>query len=316
MAGGQAGESMSNLFDSSNTTATQPNSGLAGAAGVTGAIWSSLKVTFERIGQRISFWSVVSVAALLSTVYYFAFAESLYDSQAILSIQNKGSAPSGVSSILGSALGTSGTAAQSQQIYDYIYSMEMLRTLDKKYHLRALYGSSERNPFWRLYWADTDENFLWFYQHMVELDSEADVGIMTIDVLDYDKARSHQIAETITQESEKFINDINTKMQTQTMRFARTELDSAVKAVQGSKNPQEQAVAEMRLTAAQQALASAEGAANQQTIFIVPISAPSLPTETTEPQRIFNIITITVLTALIYAVGFLMWSNVRDHRKA
>ena len=316
MAGGQAGESMSNLFDSSNTTATQPNSGLAGAAGVTGAIWSSLKVTFERIGQRISFWSVVGVAALLSAVYYFAFAESLYDSQAILSIQNKGSAPSGVSSILGSALGTSGTAAQSQQIYDYIYSMEMLRTLDKKYHLRALYGSSERNPFWRLYWADTDENFLWFYQHMVELDSEADVGIMTIDVLDYDKARSHQIAETITQESEKFINDINTKMQTQTMRFARTELDSAVKAVQGSKNPQEQAVAEMRLTAAQQALASAEGAANQQTIFIVPISAPSLPTETTEPQRIFNIITITVLTALIYAVGFLMWSNVRDHRKA
>jgi len=316
MAGGQAGESMSNLFDSSNSTAARPNSGLAGAAGVTGAIWSSLKVTFERIGQRISFWSVVGTAALLSIVYYFVFAESLYDSQAILSIQNKGSAPSGVSSILGSALGSSGTAAQSQQIYDYIYSMEMLRTLDKKYHLRALYSSSERNPFWRLYWSNTDENFLYFYQHMVQLDSEADVGIMTIDVLDYDKTRSHQIAETITQESEKFINDINTKMQTQTMRFARAELDNAVKAVQGAKNPQEQAVGEMRLTAAQQALASAEGAANQQAIFIVPISAPSLPTETTEPQRIFNIVTITVLTALIYAVGFLMWSNVRDHRKA
>ncbi len=104
---------------------------------------------------------MVGTALLLSVVYYFVFAESLYDSQAILSIQNKGSAPSGVSSILGSALGSSGTAAQSQQIYDYIYSMEMLRTLDKKYHLRALYSSSERNPFWRLYWANTDENFLY-----------------------------------------------------------------------------------------------------------------------------------------------------------
>lgn len=307
---------MSNLFDPSNSAAAQPSSGLAGAAGLTGQVWSSIKITFERIGQRISFWSVVGMAALLSTVYYFVFAESLYDSQAILSIQNKGSAPSGVSSILGSALGSSGTAAQSSQITDYINSTEMLRTLDKKFHLRTLYSSSDRNPFWRLYWAQTDENFLWFYQHMVEIDADTDVGIMTIDVLDYDKMRSHQIAETITQESEKFINDINTKMQTQTMRFARTELDNAVKAVAGSKNPQEQAVAEMRLTAAQQALASAEGAANQQTIFIVPISAPSLPTETTEPQRIFNVITITVMTALIYAVGFLMWSNVRDHRKA
>ena len=305
---------MSNL-ESSNS-ATEPRSGLAGVTGVGGAVWGALKATFQRIGQSISFWSVVATVALLSTVYYFVFAESLYDSQAILSIQNKGSSSAGVGSIIGSALGTSGTSAQQTQINDYIDSMEMLRILDKKYQLRALYRSPERNPFWRLYFADTDENFIWFYQHMVAVDSDTDAGIMTIDVYDYDRDRAHKISETITTESEKFINDINTKMQTQTMRFARTELDSAVRAVQGAKNPQEQAVAEMRLTAAQQALASAEGAANQQTIFIVPISAPSLPTETTEPQRIFNVVTITVLTALIYAVGFLMWSNVRDHRKA
>jgi capsule polysaccharide export protein KpsE/RkpR len=139
---------------------------------------------------------------------------------------------------------------------------------------------------------------------------------MTVDVLDYDRDRAHGMAETITTQSEKFINDINAKMQAQTMRFARAELLNAVKAVQTAKNPQEQSVAEMRLTAAQQALAGAEGAANQQQVFIVPISAPSWPTETTEPQRLFNIITITFLAGIIYAVGFLMWSNVRDHRKA
>jgi capsule polysaccharide export protein KpsE/RkpR len=240
----------------------------------------------------------------------------MYDSQAILSIQNKSSTSSGVSSILGSALGTSGSSSESQQIYEYIYSMEMLRELDKRFNLRKVYSDSGRNPFWRLWWPDTDEDFLWFYQHMVELDQQSDVGIMTIDVLDYDKQRSQKIAEAITQLSEKFINDINAKMQAQTMQFARAELLNAVKAVQAAKNPQEQAVAEMRLTAAQQALASSEGAANQQTVFIVPISAPSHPTETTEPQRLFNIITITFVSALIYAVGFLMWSNVRDHRKA
>ena len=65
-----------------------------------------------------------------------------------------------------------------------------------------------------------------------------------------------------------------------------------------------------------QALAAAEGSANQQNVFIVPISAPSYPTETTSPERLFNIISITFITAVVYAVGFLMWSNVRDHRKA
>jgi capsule polysaccharide export protein KpsE/RkpR len=100
------------------------------------------------------------------------------------------------------------------------------------------------------------------------------------------------------------------------MKFASSELESAVKAVRNSKDSQELAVAEMRLTAAQQALAAAEGAANQQQVFIVPVSAPSLPTETTKPQRLFDILSITFIAALVYAVGFLMWSNVRDHRKA
>lgn len=309
---------MSNLDSTSprRLDAPPPSSGLAGVTGVTGQIWSSLRETWARLRMRISFWSIVGLAAVLSSIYYFVFAESMYDSQAIISIQNKGSASAGVSSILSASLGTSGSSAQSQQIYEYIYSMEMLRILDKKYQLRGLYASGSRNPFWRLWFPSTDEDFLWFYQHMVELDSQSDVGIMTIDVLDYDRERAHGMAQTIASESEKFINQINATMQSQTMRLARGELENAVKAVQSSKNPQEQAVAEMRLTAAQQALAAADGAANQQSVFIVPISAPSLPTETTEPARLFNIVTITFLTGLIYAVGFLMWSNVRDHRKA
>ena len=310
---------MANLYDSTTPPRTgapePPAGGLSGAGGYVGAIWSSLGETWGRIAKRISFWSVISLVAILTTIYYYGFAESMYDSQAILSIQNKGST-GGVGSILSSTLGTSGSSSESQQIYEYIYSMDMLKILDKKYHLREVYSDSSRNPFWKLYFPQTDENFLWFYQHMVELDSQSDVGIMTIDVLDYDRDRAHSISEALTQLSEKFINDINAKMQAQTMKFAREELLSSVKAVQNAKNPQDQSVAEMRLSAAQQALASAEGAANQQQVFIVPISVPSVPTETTEPQRIFNIITITFLAGIIYAVGFLMWSNVRDHRKA
>ncbi|MBV9993094.1 MAG: hypothetical protein JOZ72_17595 [Alphaproteobacteria bacterium] len=293
-----------------------PKSGFAGVVGLTGSIWGSLKDTGAKLAQRISFWSVIALVAILSSVYYFVFAESLYDSQVIISIQNKGSSGAGVSSLLSSAIGSSGSSSQSQQIYEYIQSMDMLKILDKKYHLRQLYSDSGRNPFWRLWFPNTDEDFLWFYQQMVELDSQSDVGIMTIDVLDYDRTRAHAIAQDIIAESEKFINSINATMQAQTMKLARNELENAVKAVQASKNPQEQAVAEMRLSAAQQALAAADGAANQQSVFIVPISVASMPTETTEPQRLFNIVTITFLTGLIYAVGFLMWSNVRDHRKA
>jgi len=244
------------------------------------------------------------------------FAESLYDSQAIISVQNKSSSTSAVSSILSGTLGSGASASQLQEVQEYIDSMEMLKILDKQFHLRESYSSSSRNPFWRLWWPDTDEDFLWFYQYMVEIDNQSDVGIMTIDVLDYDKARSHGIATAIVAQAEKFMNGINEKMQVQTMKFAQVELQNAVKSVQAATDPEQQQVAELRLTAAQQALAAAEGSANQQNVFIVPISAPSYPTETTSPERLFNIISITVVAGIVYAVGFLMWSNVRDHRKA
>jgi capsule polysaccharide export protein KpsE/RkpR len=280
------------------------------------AVWSSLKDTWNRMRVRVSFWSVVGAAAVISTIYYFVFAESLYDSQAIISVQNKSSTSAGVSSILGATLGTGASASQLQQVQEYIQSMEMLKILDKQFHLREVYSSSSRNPFWRLWWPKTDEDFLWFYQYMVQIDNQSDMGIMTIDVLDYDQARSHAIAATIVAQAEKFMNGINETMQAQTMKFAQVELQSAVSAVQQAKDPQEQSVAEMRLSAAQQALAAAEGAANQQSVFIVPISAPSHPTETTSPERLFDILSITFIAAVVYAVGFLMWSNVRDHRKA
>lgn len=294
----------------------EPKTGLAGVWGVGKAFGSSLKDTAARLSLRISFWSVVGGVALLSSIYYFVFAESLYDSQATISIQNKASVSSGVSSILGSSLGGGASASELTETQEYIESMEMLRILDKQFHLRTLYSSSDRNPFWRLWFASIDEDFLWFYQYMVELEPQSDVGIMTIDVLDYDRHRAQQINQAIVAESEKFMNQMNATMQSQTMKFARNELENAVKAVRESKDPQDLAVAETRLTAAQQALAAAEGAANQQQVFIVPISAPSLPTETTKPERLFDIASITFVTAMIYAVGFLMWSNVRDHRKA
>ncbi len=307
---------MSNLYDTTAPPVIGDEPPKSGIFGIVETVWSALRETWNRMRFRVSFWSVVAAAAILSTVYYFGFAESLYDSQAIISIQNKSSTASGVSSILGSALGTGGSTSEVEEVNTYIDSMEMLRALDKQFHLRDSYASADRNPFWRLWWPTIDEDFLWFYQWMVEVDAQTDVGIITIDVMDYDRNRAHAMANAVVAESEKFMNQINATMQTQTMKFARSELENSVKAVQAAKDPQEQAVAEMRLSAAQQALAAAEGSANQQSVFIVPISAPSLPTETTHPERLFDIISITFITAMVYAVGFLMWSNVRDHRKA
>ena len=311
---------MSDLFRSNSSVALPEDRELPRPAISTGEVWKrlfgQLLDTWRQILSRISFWTVVLAAAALSSLYYFIFAESLYDSNTIVSIQNKGSVSSGATSVLGSVFSSVAGGPQTQQLYDYIQSMDMLKVLDKQFHLRALYSSSQRNPFWRLWWPQSDDRFLDFYQNMVEAVPDTTNSLITIDVLDYDAKRAKAIADAIVAQSQKFMNDQAAIMQRQTMQFAQNELQNAVKAVQAAKVPYEQSIAEMRLTAAQQALATATGMANQQAIFMIPVASPTLPTNTTRPERLLDIAGITLATALTYAVAFLMWANVRDHRKS
>ncbi len=278
-------------------------------------LWDRLLQAWREIAGRISFWTVVGAAAVLSTIYYFVFAEPLYDSQTMVSVQNKSSIATGASSVLGGVLGTSAGGTQTEQVYQYIISMDMLKALDKEFHLRGLYASSQRNPFWRLWWPARDDSFLAFYQDMIAIEPDTTNSIITIDVLDYDARRSQAIAQKIVAQSQQFLNHQTAIMQTATMKFAQNELQNAVKAVQAAKLPYEQQVAEIRLSSAQQALATAVGLANQQQMFIVPIAVPALPTDATHPEKLLDISGIIVITAISYAVGFLMWANVRDHRK-
>lgn len=276
-------------------------------------LWGQFRATWGQILSRISFWTVMAATVCLSSIYYFVFAESLYDSSTIVSVQNKSSTTvSGLSGLLGSAAGSS----QVEQLYQYVISYDMLKVLDQKFHLRQIYSSDERNPFWRLWWPSSDEAFLKFYQNMVEVQPDTTDGLLTVDVLDYDKKRAHDIAAEILVQSQKFMNGQSAIMQAQTMKFAQDELRNSVKAVQEAKIPYEQSVAETRLTAAEQALATAAGMANAQQTFIIPVATPTYPTNTTRPQRLLDIAGLTLVMALAYAVGFLMWANVRDHRKA
>jgi len=280
---------------------------------VLGRLWKQFRETWRRILSHFSFWTVVAGSVVLSSLYYFVFAESLFDSTTIVSIQNKGSAST---SVLGGILGSAAGGPQVEQLYQYIISPDMLKILDTKFHLRKIYSSPERNPFWRLWWPSSDEEFLNFYRNMVDIQPDVTNSMITIDVMDYDAHRAKALAAEIVAQSQKFMNAQSDLMQAQTMRYAENELRNAVKAVQAAKVPYEQTVAELRLSAAQSGLATATGLANQQQVFAIPVSNPSFPTYTTRPERLLDIAGIALLVAIGYAVSFLMWANVRDHRKA
>jgi len=270
-------------------------------------IWKSVR-------GRISFWTVVLTVTGVAAIYLYLFSESMFVSEAVISLQNKSGVSSGISSVLSSGLASAGTSNEDAALVAYIQSPDMLVQLDKKFHLRDIYSDYRHNPFWRLDKNASNEGFLTFYQNMVEIALQPDVNLITLDVLDYNAERAREIADTIINEAERFMNQMSDTIREQTLRAAKQELQEAE--TQAATAPaSERDIAERRLSAAQVAMATALSLANSQQVFVVRISNPTLPTQTTRPERLLDLAAVATLTAVFYAIFFMIMSNVRDHRR-
>jgi len=270
---------------------------------------------FSWLWKGLSFWTVVPFIGILGFIYLFMFADSLYNSNAIVTLQNS-SAGSSLSSLVGGSLlggGGGNSTNESGALIAYIQSHEMLEILDKKFQLRQEYSAPGRNPFWQLSKDASETDFLTFYQGMVTVTQDQTTGLITIDVMDYDAQRSQEMVKTIQRESEKFINSMSAQMVSATIKDAQQELESAEKAVETAQEYQ-RAVAEVELTAAQQGMAAAISIASQQQVFLIPVSTPTVPTDTAYPDRLVDEAAVLLAACVFYMIGFLMLSNIRDQR--
>jgi capsule polysaccharide export protein KpsE/RkpR len=260
-----------------------------------------------------SFWNVVPIIGVVGLVYLYGFADSFYQSQAIINLQSASSSSS-LGSLAGGLLGGSTSSPVNGELTAYISSPDMLKVLDKQFHLRALYSSTSHSPFWRLAPGASDEDFLTFYQQMVNVSQDSTTNLMTISVLDYDANRAQQINKAVTVESERFVNALTKMMQDATVKFAKQQLNDAMNAVETAQ-PDERPVAEDELSSAQTAMATAEGMASQQAVFLIPIASPNLPTDTAVPDALVDEAGLILAASIAYMILYLLASNVTDHRK-
>lgn len=266
------------------------------------------------LAKKLTFWTVVPVIGLVGFVYLYAYTDSLYQSTAVVDLQNSSSASTSLTSLSSSLFGSTGGSTQSGAVVAYIQSPDILKVLEKQFHLRKLYSSPQHSPFWRLDADASDEDFLTFYQQMVTVSQDSSTFLITVNVLDYDAERARTLCTAVIRASQKFVNDMSAVMSAATLKYAKDQLTAATKAVETAQ-PYERSVAEMELTAAQQGLVSAQSLANQQQAFLITVDAPNLPTDTTDPDRLVEEALILLGASAFYMIAHLLLANVRDHRR-
>lgn len=74
-------------------------------------------------------------------------------------------------------------------------------------------------------------------------------------------------------------------------------------------------IAERRVAQAEASLLTAQQEAGRQKLYLERIVSPSLPDKGNEPRRWRAILTIFASSLLLYAIGWLVWAGIREHRQ-
>lgn len=162
--------------------------------------------------KRWAVWCAVAYA-VLAAGYWLGYASDRYISEAHVIIQSTQGA-SGQSFDLGSLLGNATGGAQTEQLLlrDYLLSVDMLKKLDARLHLKEHYGDPRRDLLSRLGGgADGQVELEEFHDHYLErvsVEYDDYAGVLAIKAQAYDPETARAIAAALVEDGERFMDSL------------------------------------------------------------------------------------------------------------
>lgn len=136
--------------------------------------------------------------------------------------------PSG-GGLLGS-LASLGSANNSDSdiLYEFIKSQQMIESVDKNLDLRAIYNLPDNDPVFTLGADSSIEDLMWYWSWAVNVFYDPGTGLIELRVLAFTAEDARNIALEISKQSDALINELSAISREDTTRYAREELDKAV----------------------------------------------------------------------------------------
>lgn len=123
----------------------------------------------------------------------------------------------------------SGGSSDSDILYEFIQSQELVNAIDTRLGLAATYAAHwEADPLFALWPEATIEDLLWYWQRIVRVSYDAGSGLIEVQVRAFDPAVAQQVAREIVAESQTMINALNEQAREDLMRYAEEDLSEAV----------------------------------------------------------------------------------------
>ncbi|MDH3263546.1 MAG: sugar transporter [Paracoccaceae bacterium] len=177
-------------------------------------------------GLLFSFFLLVLLPVAGSAIYLYTVARDQYASRVGFSVRRE--EVSSAIEILGGITSLSGSSTSDTDVlFEYIRSQPMVRRIDERLDLRAIYTLPE-DPVFALAPGATIEDLTAYWGRMVKVFYDSASGLIELRVQAFAPEDSLAVAQAIFEESSAMINNLSNIAREDATRYAKEELDRAV----------------------------------------------------------------------------------------
>jgi capsular polysaccharide transport system permease protein len=176
----------------------------------------------------LGFALCVVLPSLLTGAYLWGRAVDQYTSSVGFTVRRE-EAPSAVDFLGGLSKLSGANSSDSDILFEFIQSQELVERVDQRLDLRSLYSRyASTDPIFSLSQDSSIEDLVSYWQRMVLISYAPGTGLIELKVLAFSPIEAQQIATAIFDESSEMINMLSAIARDDTTRYAREDLDTAV----------------------------------------------------------------------------------------
>lgn len=170
------------------------------------------------------------MSALLAALYWLLIASDRYVSVASIIIQKtdiQATQSFDFTQVLG-GIGGASTRPDQLLLREHLLSIDMLRKLDERLHLRAHYSDGRWDLLSRMWRSKPEiERFYEYFQSRVHIEFDDHAGVLRISTQAYDPQTAFAVTTMLVEEGERFMNQIAHELITVQTNFLSSQVQLA-----------------------------------------------------------------------------------------
>lgn len=181
-------------------------------------------------GMLIAFVIMVLGPVVVAAYYLYAHAQDQYASTVGFTVRSEDVSSSiDLLSGLAAPLTGGGGSRDTDILYEFMGSADLVRRVDDKLDLRTLYSRHrDIDPIFSFDLSGTIEDLTDYWQRMVRITYDSSAKLLELRVLAFDPDEAKVIADTIIEESALMINGLTNIARADATRYANEDLITAV----------------------------------------------------------------------------------------